>query len=63
MPSRVQLKQTIYMILDNQPQIVLSGSVIDIPDSVTLSAVHFQALVETPNNVTKSTSVRNLRTR
>jgi hypothetical protein len=63
MPSRVQLRQDIYMILDGQPQVVLSGSVLDIPDTVTLSPPHRQVLAETPNKVTKSTSVRGVRTR
>lgn len=63
MSQRVQLKQDVYMILDGQPQIVLSGSVIDIPNTVNLVAAHAAVLVETPAVVAKPTSVRGVRTR
>lgn len=61
--QRIQLTQDVYMHLDGQPQIVLSGSIIDVPATVNLSAKHISTVAETPASVTKTTSVRSVRTR
>ena len=63
MSKRVRLTADIAMQLDGQPQIVLSGSVIDIPDSLTLVTAHATVLAEAAAAVTKATSVRSIRTR
>lgn len=67
MPYRVRLLQDIVMNLDGQTQIVLSGSVIDVPDSMRFHSSHIQRL--SPGEAAgalhpghgKPTSVRNIR--
>lgn len=61
--SRIQLTQDIYMPLNGQWQIVLSGSVIDIPATLNIAPSHATILAETPAAVTKPTSVRSVRTK
>lgn len=57
---RVQLTQDVYMPLDGQWTIVLSGSIIDVP-SGTLSPAHTATVAGTPALVTKPTSVSGVR--
>lgn len=61
---RYQLRQNVYMTLDGQPQIVLSGTVFDDVANTTYAASHVNILSpgETPNVVGKPTSVRSKRT-
>ena len=67
MPKRVKLLQDIYMPLDGQWQMVLSGSVVDIPDTMNISAA--QATQLSPGEAAgalhpthqKPTSVRDVR--
>ncbi len=61
--QRLQLTQDVYMPLDGQWQIVLSGSIFDVQTPHNLSAGHVTNVAESPNIVTKPTSVRNIRTR
>ena len=61
--QRLQLTQDVYMPLDGQWQIVLSGSVFDVQTPHNISAGHAINVAETPAVVTKPTSVRNVRTR
>lgn len=63
MTQRVKLTTDVHMNLDGQPQIVLSGSVIDVPSTVNLSSAHIQVLTEQAGNVTLCSSVRGVRTR
>lgn len=59
---RVTLTQDVHMNLDNQSQIVLSGSVIDVPNGMTIHSAHSSPVAETPtNNFTYPSSVRNMR--
>jgi hypothetical protein len=61
--ARLQLLQDVYMSLDGQWQIVLSGSIFDVPVPHNFSTAHVQSVAETPNAVTKPTSVRGVRCR
>lgn len=68
MTKRIQLRQDMYMLLDGQGQIVLSGSVIDVPDNFLISAA--QATQLSPGEAAgtlashgKPTRVRGIRTR
>lgn len=63
--SRIQLTQSVYMPLDGQWQVVLPGTVIDLPANVTISPAHAVVLAEAPGQLGahgKHTSVRNVRT-
>lgn len=61
--QRVTLTQDVYMNLDSQWQIVLSGTVIDMPASVSLSPSHITVVGPIANNPTVPTSVSNKRTK
>lgn len=64
---RVRINTTTYMPVDGQWQIVLSGSVIDLPPDVRLTGSSVdQTFSEPPGMLAahgKATPVRNLRTR
>lgn len=61
--QRLQLLQDVYMPLDGQWQVVLSGSIFDVQLPHNFAAAHVTNVAETPNVVTKPTSVRGCRTR
>ena len=61
--QRLQLTQDVYMPLDGQWQIVLSGSVFDVQTPHNFHPTHVTNVAESPNVVTKNTSVRSIRTR
>ena len=68
MVKRIQLLQDIYMPLDSQWQVVLSGSVVDVPDSFNISAKQSTQLspAEAASTLAahgKATSVRDVRRR
>jgi hypothetical protein len=59
---RVTMLHTVVMALDNQTTVVLPGSVIDVPNAMTLSGIHWSPVAETPtNNFNYPSSVRNVR--
>ncbi len=70
--TRVQVRVPCWMIIDNQPQVVMPGSVIDLPASSTVSTTSHTTLGttspatgEAPGALASHggpTSVRNLRT-
>ena len=61
---RVTLLQDVWMHLDGQGTVVLSGSVVDIPNTMKLSAIHYSPVAETPtNNFNYPSSVRTVRKR
>jgi hypothetical protein len=63
---RVQIDRPTYLQLDGQWQVVLPGSVIDLPTGLTLSpSCILASFVESPGNLAshgKPTPVRNIRT-
>lgn len=61
MAQRLQLTQDVYMPLDGQWGIVLSGTVFDAPSTMTFHPTHAQTYAGVPNAVTKPTSVTNVR--
>lgn len=61
--QRLQLLQDVYMPLDGQWQIVLSGSIFDVLLPHNFSSAHVTNVAETPGVVSKPTSVRGVRTR
>jgi hypothetical protein len=60
---RLKLTDDVYMILDGQPCVVLSGSIFDCVAPHNFSSQHVVTVAETPNPVTKPTSVRGVRTK
>lgn len=62
---RYQLLKDVYMTINGQPQIVLSGTVFDDVTTNNYAPAHVNKLSpgETPAAVTAPTAVRNLRTK
>jgi len=60
---RLQLTQDVYMPLDGQWQIVLSGTVFDTTAQHNFSSAHVKSVAEVANSVTAPTSVRSVRTK
>ena len=63
MTDRIQLKDHVYMPLQGQWQIVLTGSVIDVPTAGAFSSAHYTKLSEAAGTLVNNTHtpVRNVR--
>lgn len=61
--ARLQLTADVYMPLDGQWAIYLSGTIFDVALPHNLTPAHVTTVAESPNPVSKPTSVRGVRTR